>query len=150
MGDNPVQESEQATLLNDEENEVLEKLVPKSTRNIVESELTGTFAGNQRLASIPRKKQDTCITKMSIKLNPKRNLQEVLHSVKVDGDSFRKSEIIIFGYSASRVLGKQNLDNSNFFDTIPNFINVQTELYDAEEILHTLNYEYLMPGTSAI
>jgi len=45
-----------------------------------------------------------------------------------------------YAYSASRKIGKQNIDKIELQDTIPSFISDNTILYDAEEVLHTINY----------
>ena len=60
-----------------------------------------------------------------------------------DDDLFLKTEVLIYGYSASRQLGKLNLDDPLLDDTIPSFIAEKTILYDAEEIFNISNYAAL-------
>lgn len=131
-------------LINDEENEVLERLVSRSSSKHLRAEINGYFVANQKLGTPPSLAPDSCQTRMVIGLNNDRKLLTVDPYVSDEKpEVFYKDEVIVFGYSESRVLGKQNLSDSKLLDTIPGFINERSELYDTEEILHTLNYAKL-------
>nr|GFC66298.1 hypothetical protein [Tanacetum cinerariifolium] len=81
---------------------------------------------------------------MTIALNSVGKLKEVLPEFNTEKESiFYRDEVALYAYSASRQLGRLNLNNQKLLDTIPGFIQEKTELYDAEEILHTLNYAAL-------
>ncbi len=135
-----------APLINDEENEVLERLVSKFSPTHLKAEIRGHFVANQPLGKLPDPKQAlaVCETSMIVGVNKDRKLLSVDPDVVTERrDVFYKDEVVVYGYSASRVLGKQNLAESKMLDTIPGFINEKSELYDAEEILHTVNYAKL-------
>ncbi|WP_121811310.1 AAA family ATPase [Mucilaginibacter kameinonensis] len=131
-------------LINDEENETLERLVSRFSNKQLKAEIHGNFVANQKLGTVPNEAPDTCETSMVIGLDKDRKLLLVEPFVSDEKkEVFYKDEVIVYGYSASRVLGKQNLANSKLLDTIPGFISERSELYDTEEILHTLNYARL-------
>jgi len=132
-------------LINDEENETLEKIVSRFNNKKLAAEIHGHFVADRKLGVSPGKEiYHTCETSIKIELNSKRKLEVVEPFLQTSNkDVFYKDEVLVFGYSASRVMGKKNLDDPKLLDTIPNFINESTELYDAEEILHSLNYAKL-------
>lgn len=133
-----------APLLNDEENEVLERLVHKAINRQQESKIRAKFIANQRLGQPLQEPLSTCETTMSIALNSAGKLDDVSSGFDTEKESvFYRDEVAVFAYSASRQLGRLNLNNPKLLDTIPGFIQEKTELYDAEEILHALNYAKL-------
>ncbi len=137
-----------APLINDEENEILERLVSRYSENQLQGKIEGNFVANSLLGNCKNiELVATCKTSMTIGVNESRKLSLVEPSVSDEGrDVFYKDEVVVYGYSASRTLGDKNLADSKLLDTIPGFINEKSELYDAEEILHGLNYAKL--GTS--
>lgn len=134
---------EPAPIINDEENETLARLV---RRNKDSSDIKAVFVAKKQIEEKKNAKVETlCTTKMNIKL-ANGKLKDVDHSFETNKKNetlFYTQEILLFAYSASRQLGKLNLSDPNLLDTIPSFISEKTELYDAEEILHTLNYAEL-------
>ncbi|RFZ94132.1 hypothetical protein D0C36_00820 [Mucilaginibacter conchicola] len=129
--------------INFEENETLERLVRKGIN--VEKEHTfikGIFLGGHKL---PGKKLPKgapwCYSSMKIELGADHKLKDVHHKFDTNSDDlFLTNEVFIFAYSASRVLGKANLNEAYMKDTITSFLTDSTVLYDAEEVLHTINY----------
>jgi AAA15 family ATPase/GTPase len=137
-------------IINDEQNEVLNRLVRK---NKTEAYLKAVFIANKRLDTKNSSKAEiTCTTTMGIQLNKKGKLDEVFPKFYTKSENkklFFTKELLLFAYGASRRLGKLNLNNPHLIDTIPNFVAETTELYDAEEILHTLNYNARASKTKA-
>jgi predicted ATP-binding protein involved in virulence len=136
---------EPAPILNDEQNEVLEKLVSRHHLKDEPSYIRATYIAHQFLG-VPLKMKggQECRTSMTIGVNKQGKLETVEPGFKTTNDKvFFKDEAVIFGYSASRHLGKLNLNDPKLLDTIPGFISENTILYDAEEILHALNYSAL-------
>jgi hypothetical protein len=132
-------------LINDEENEVLEKLVSRKIEPGKIAEIRAQFVANQTLnQSVAINDPQFCETSIKIGLNKHFKLEVAEPFLDTNTQSvFYHDEVSLYGYSASRQLGKLNLNNPKLTDTIPGFINESTELYDAEEILHTLNYARL-------
>jgi energy-coupling factor transporter ATP-binding protein EcfA2 len=132
-------------LINDEENEVLEKLVSRSLPVGKIAFIRAQFVANQTLnQSIAISDPQFCETSIKIGLNKHFKLDVAEPYLDTNTPAvFYHDEVSLYGYSASRQLGKLNLNNPKLVDTIPGFINERTELYDAEEILHTLNYARL-------
>jgi AAA domain, putative AbiEii toxin, Type IV TA system len=130
-----------APMINDEENEVLEGLVHKGRERAQEAVATAIFVANQPLNKKANSHIKECKTEITIGVDKLGKLEKVEPSLVADKPGiFYKEEVAVYGYSASRQLGKLNLNNPKLSDTIPNFIREKTELYDAEEILHTLQY----------
>ena len=131
--------------INNEENESLERLVRVGID--LEKEFTsirGNFIANFNLNTDLVTDKNWCFTNMDIYLDKKGALRDVKHQFDTDTeDVFLKNEIIMFGYSASRVLGKTSIAEPNITESLVNFVNDTTVLYDAEEILHTINYAAL-------
>lgn len=128
-----------------EENEVLEHLVHRSIQKKQTATIRATFIANQKLNQEVLTK-DIGVTNMSIILNKKGKLDDIKSRFtpgKGKREIFLKNEVHIYAYSASRKLGRLNLNNPDLADTIPNFIQEKTELYDIEELLHLLNYAAL-------
>lgn len=132
-----------APIINDEENETLVGLVKRNNKTEVSANIRALFVANRILNKKKTKRQSsesTCETSMTISLKNNK-LVEVDPLLKTnDEDVFYNDAIIIYAYSASRRLGKLNLNDPELEDTIPPFIAEKTELYDAEEILHAINY----------
>lgn len=135
---------EPAPLINDEENEVLERLVHKAAKRQRKATIHAKFIANQRLGQALREPLSTCETIMKIEVNDAGKLYDVDKEFHTEKESiFYRDEVAVYAYSASRQLGRLNLNNPKLLDTIPGFIQEKTELYDAEEILHALNYAAL-------
>jgi energy-coupling factor transporter ATP-binding protein EcfA2 len=132
-------------LINDEENEVLEKLVSRKLPTGKIAEIRAQFVANQTLnQTVAISDPQYCETSIKIGLNKNFKLDVAEPYLNTNTpEVFYHDEVSLYGYSASRQLGKLNLNNPKLVDTIPGFINEFTELYDAEEILHTLNYARL-------
>lgn len=131
-------------IINDEENETLEHLVHNTVNRAQTGIIEALFIANQELNHKISASASKCETKIAIKLDERGKLNDVKANLKTSKTGyFYKNEVMILAYSASRKLGKLNLNNPKLLDTIPNFIQEKTELYDAEEILHTLNYALL-------
>jgi predicted ATP-binding protein involved in virulence len=131
-------------IINDEENETLARLVRKNKKLC---SLHAVFVAHKKLnKELPPNEEMICKTNMSITLDNKKKLLKVnpgFKTTRPDRKLFYSQEILIFAYSASRSLGKLNLNDPDLLETIPGFIKEKTELYDAEEILHTIHYASL-------
>lgn len=130
-------------MINDEENETIISLVRKKVQ--YESDLSyinAVFQSNKQLKSKAiSKANDLCETSIEFSLNEEGNdLAEFKTTLNAEGDAFHNNQVLIYAYSASRSLGKQNIDESNLADMLPGLINDNTILYDAQEILHTIQY----------
>lgn len=133
-----------APIINDEENDVLRGLVSKVSKKYHEGAyIKGLFTAGQNLGNKKNKKVKYCKTAMTIKLNDDSELIEVTPELEIDGETFHNEEVLIYAYSASRTLGKGNLEDGDLQDTLKSFILDQTILYDAQELLHTINYARL-------
>lgn len=141
---NDTNDLDPAPVINDEENEVLERLVHKGQDRNLEASVEALFVANQPLNKKANSRTSECKTKIIIGVDNLGKLKTVDPTLDADVQGiFYKEEVIVYGYSASRQLGKLNLNNPKLLDTIPNFIREKTELYDTEEILHTLQYAAL-------
>ncbi|MCD9855773.1 AAA family ATPase [Epilithonimonas sp. JDS] len=129
-------------IISDEENSTLVKIV---RNNMNTAKINAVFLADRAINSLAGKKKiKSCETKIKIGLTADRNLEEFDTPVTTNSEKFfLNNNIIIFAYSASRKLGNQNITSVDLEDSIPNFLKEQTELYDAEEILHTINYASL-------
>lgn len=133
-----------APMINDEENEVLESLVRKRSSQGQMAHIRAVFVADQKLDKAIELPLNTCETKMAIGVNNVGKLEHVESDFDTKKEGvFYRDEVAIYAYSASRQLGHLNLSNPKLEDTIPGFIQEKTELYDAEEILHTLHYASL-------
>lgn len=134
-----------APMINDEQNELLIRLVRKKAICYKEaSYLNATFQSNKQLGDKKlAHKRDICETNIEIALNEKGELDHVEPALTATGDTFYDNEVLIFMYSASRMLGKQNIDVDEVSNMLPGFIQDNTILYDAQEILHTIQYAAL-------
>jgi predicted ATP-binding protein involved in virulence len=134
-----------APSINDAQNELLISLVRKNAATYQDtSYITATFqAGKELQSKTLSTSKNTCDTKIDIDLDNKGELSHVRSDLIMEGETFYNNEVLIYAYSASRNLGKQNIDVDDLVDMIPGFINEKTVLYDAQEILHTVNYAAL-------
>lgn len=133
-----------APLINDEENEVLERLVRKAGKGTRTAKISAVFVADQQLDKPLKKPLITCETRMKIAIDGAGKLEDVLPDFETKKKSiFYRDEVAVYAYSASRQLGRLNLNNPKMLDTIPGFIQEKTELYDAEEILQALHYAEL-------
>ena len=133
-------------VITDEENEVLERLVHRGTKQEKIASIEAVFVAGQPLNENKSKdnKLSQCEVSMVIETNSRYQLKNATESIQADSESvFYHNDIVIYAYSASRQLGKQNLSDKSLLDTIPSFIREKTELYDAEAILHSLDYASL-------
>ncbi|WP_316845527.1 ATP-binding protein [Pedobacter psychrodurus] len=138
-----------APKINDEENETLINLVKKNNQNKISGVIKATFVAQRKLNRKSKSENEiTCSTDIRIDLitdnDGNRKLDDVQHHFNTDYDKFFfKNDAEIICYSALRTLGKQNINAPDMEDTIRQFISERTELYDANEILHTANYARL-------
>lgn len=134
-----------APMINDEENELLIRLVRKKAIRYKEaSYLNATFQSNKQLgAKNAVEENDVCETSIEIALDANGELDHVEPALTASGDTFYNNEVLIYSYSASRTLGKQNIEVDELANMLPGLINDNTVLYDAQEILHTIQYATL-------
>jgi predicted ATP-binding protein involved in virulence len=143
--DNPskIKKSDIQPYINNEENDTLKRLVRKTNDSAY---IHTVFVANRVLNTkiSPRTIEKTCETIMNIKLKPDGTLGTVKPKFDTNNEEiFYNSDILIYAYSASRRLGKLNINDPDLQDTIPSFIAEKTVLFDAEDILHTSNYAAL-------
>lgn len=141
---------EVAPKINDEENETLVQLVRKNDELNISASIEAKFIAQKLLNKKSRILPEiTCATDIRIDLaedkhNGGRKLDDVQHNFTTENkDFFYKNDAVILCYSALRMLGTQNINAPELEDTIEQFITEKTELYDANEILHTANYARL-------
>jgi len=134
-----------APMINDEENELLIRLVRKKGSRFDEiSYLNATFQSNKELGeSNVVDENDLCETYIEIALDADGELDHVDPKLTATGDTFYNNEVLIYSYSASRTLGKQNIEVAELVNMLPGLIHDNTVLYDAQEILHTIQYAAL-------
>lgn len=135
-----------APIINDEQNETLLSLIRKNPKSQKQGTyLKAIFQAEKELntKSKVHNSNNICETSMILTLKPNGDLKDVKPNLKTKGEKFYNNDAVIFAYSASRTLGKQNIEVAEIEDTIPSFINENTVLYDAHEILHTINYAAL-------
>ncbi|MGV3613420.1 MAG: AAA family ATPase [Fluviicola sp.] len=140
------EEEEPDLIINHQENETLERLVRKRAN---EGIIKATFISGRKFTQSKTVKEfPQFLTTIKIDIDKERKLKDVKLKLETENpDVFKEKEVIIFCYSASRILGNINIADNTMEDTIEPFIEDQTILYDAEEILHTINYARL--GASA-
>lgn len=133
-------------ILTNEENETLERLVQRSSsaQELKSAEISALFVANKKLNKTNSSKTEIdCETSIKIVLKDGKLNDVIANAKTIHRGVFYVDEVIMFGYSASRQLGKLNLYDRDMEETIPSFIAEKTKLYDAEEILHDLNYAAL-------
>lgn len=132
--------------INNEENEFLEGLVHKSGYRKQQAFIKAVFVANQQLRHEITNPNINFHSKTTIFINTRGKLKDIENEFDANKESkkiFYYDEVLLYAYSASRKLGKLNLEDDELDDTIPGFIKENTELYDAEEILHNINYALL-------
>lgn len=134
-----------APIINDEQNETLLSLIRKNPKSLKEGTyLKAVFQADKELNTknkVPI--NNMCETGMILTLKSNGELKGVEPSLQTKGEKFYNNDAVIYAYSATRTLGKQNIEVPEIEDTIPGFIMENTVLYDAHEILHTINYAAL-------
>lgn len=131
-------------LITNEENDVLERLVHRGGAPEPTARIEAVFVAGTPLNKRSRRAPSRCETSIKIETNDAYELKHVTVSIRAETNGvFYRDDVVIYAYSASRQLGKQNLSDKTLLDTIPNFIREKTVLYDAEEILHSLDYASL-------
>lgn len=129
-------------IINHQENESLERLVrKKSNQGIIKATFISgrKFSQSKTVKNFPQ-----FSTTINIEVDKERKLNDVKLRIETKSpEVFKDKEVTIFCYSASRVLGNANITDTYMLDTIETFIEDRTILYDAEEILHTINYARL-------
>lgn len=131
--------------INNETNESLERLVRKDMDSSDFTSIEAKYISGVSLNKAQKRSESSwCSTKMEISLNENRKLEEVTPGFDTTNEEiFLKNEVHIFGYSASRVLGKANIGDAGIEDSLSSFLADNTILYDAEQILHTIHYAAL-------
>lgn len=131
--------------INNEENETLQRLVRRSNDNSDPAYINALFVANRILDKKPTTTiESNCKTSINIKLKIDGTLLEVKPKFDTTKEEiFYNNDILIYAYSASRRLGKLNINDPELEDTIPSFLAEKTELLDAEDIMHTSNYAAL-------
>lgn len=132
-------------LINNEENETLLNMIRRQNKREKHCDIRVTFLAKHKLSTPTTDKNiPQCLSSISIATNKRGELDKVEHRVFTkQPDTFYNNIIYIYAYSASRVLGRLNMNDSDLEDTIPSFLGEKTVLFDAQEILHTLNYAKL-------
>jgi len=134
-------------LINYETNIVLEGLVSRGLNQVREKKsiLKGRFKVGGFMSNKEEKgKKAWCTSEMEIQVNNNYKLKDVKHKFDTNNKKiFESNSINIFGYSASRVLGSTNISDINLSNSLAAFLEDKTVLYDAEQILHTINYAAL-------
>lgn len=138
-GDDIKMEEIQANI-NNEENDTLVRLVRKNDNAKEHGSIRAKFVTERTLNNKSFSAENFCEQSIDIKTS-NGELEDFITSFNTNEEKvFFKNEVIIYAYSASRKVGKQNIDKVELQDTIPSFITDDTTLYDAEQILHTINY----------
>lgn len=126
--------------INNEENDTLVRLVRKNDNAKEHGSIRAKFVTERTLNNKSFSAESFCEQSIDIKIS-NGELEDFITSFNTNKEKvFFKNEVIIYAYSASRKIGKQNIDKVELQDTIPSFITDNTILYDAEQILHTINY----------
>lgn len=139
-----IKKSDVEPLINSESNYILEGLVNRGVSQPKDkvAKLLGRFkVGEFRSDGQKVVKKLWCTTKMKIEVTDKYKLKDVFHEFDTNNKkTFIENSINIFGYSASRVLGSTNISDTSLSNSIGAFLKDKTVLYDAQQILHTINY----------
>jgi predicted ATP-binding protein involved in virulence len=126
--------------INNEENDTLVRLVRKTDNAKEDGSIRAKFVSERILNNDSFSAESFCEQSIDIEIsNGELEVFDTSFNTNKK-EVFFKNEVIIYAYSASRKIGKQNIDKIELQDTIPSFISDNTILYDAEEILHTINY----------
>lgn len=131
-------------IMDDEENQTLEHLVHRSANKAQTARIEATFVANQILERKSKNPPQECNTSFSIYTDSNGKFFDFDEKCLTDHeDIFLVQGVEIYAYSASRWIGKSNIKEDSLSDTIVNFVQDKTELYDIEELLHALNYARL-------
>jgi len=144
--DNKIINYEPSPFITNEENERFIGLVSKSNDAYkFGSKIEANFQSNKALKSKSiAGKDNICNTSVDFKINEIDELVDVKFDLKTTKENnFHNNEVIIYAYSASRILGNLNIFDPQMEDMIPDFINEKTILYDAEQILININHGLL-------
>ena len=144
--DNKISNYKPSPFITDEENDRFIGLVSKNNEAYkIGSKISANFQSNKVLKSKAiTGKDDICSTSVDFKINEYDELLDVNFNLKTTKENnFYNNEVLIYAYSASRTLGKLNIFEPEMDDTIPNFINEKSILYDAEQILININHGFL-------
>lgn len=144
--DNKILNYEPSPFITDEENERFIGLVRKNNEAYkAGSRITANFQANKVLKSNTiAGKDDICNTSVDFEIDEYEDLKDVNFDLKTtEQNNFHNNEVLIFAYSATRILGKLNIFKPEMEDTIPGFINEKSVLYDAEQILINVNHGLL-------
>ena len=144
--DNEITDYTPSPFITDEENDRFIGLVSKNNHAYkFGSNIIANFQSNKAFKSkIIAGKDDICCTYVDFKINEFDELVDVNFDLEISKkNNFDNSEVLIYAYSASRVLGKLNIFQPEMVDMIPDFINEKTHLYDAEQILININHGLL-------
>lgn len=143
-------DSEKATsseleITNEENNDVLARLVHRGTTTDKVATVEACFIAGQLLDKPVHGYVSRCKSILQIETKSNYQLEDFDSAVEAEDkeSAFYQDEVLIYAYSASRQLGKQNLNDKSLLDTIPGFIREKTELYDTEVILNSLDYASL-------
>lgn len=129
--------------ITNEENETLVRLVRKKDPGRITANLKAKFVGGKRFN---RKSDgvDERYLEPSVLIEVENDeLKDYKPDLKTNDESLAAKPVVVFAYSAVRKLGSLNLDDPELEDTIDPFVTENTILYDAEQVLHTINYGYL-------
>ena len=137
--------SSELEITNEENNDVLARLVHRGTNTSKIAKVEACFIAGQMLDKPVHGQISSCKSSLQIETKSNYQLKDFYSAVKAEDKkgAFYHDEVLIYAYSASRQLGKQNLNDRTLLDTIPSFIREKTELYDAEVILNSLDYASL-------
>ena len=126
-----------------EENETLLRLVKSTVNTYEKGSLNAVFVGNREFDTKVSMKEDKwCSTALAIESLNGELKDVIVAPFDTNDEELFSKEIILYAYSAARTLGKLNINAPALQDTIPAFIAEKTELFDAENILHTANYAF--------
>ncbi len=136
----PIEMGDVEANINNEENDTLVRLVRKTDNAKEDGSIRAKFVSERILNNESFSAESFCEQSIDIEIsNGELEVFDTSFNTNKK-EVFFKNEVIIYAYSASRKIGKQNIDKIELQDTIPSFISDNTILYDAEEILHTINY----------
>ena len=123
-----------------EDNTAIAALI-RSGQNM-RSTIRGKYSLNSSFNDIPsssRREKRSIEVGMSLQLK-KGRLSEV-EAIRGKLPTYR--EPVLFAYSASRHMANLNMDDSELRDPVFNFLSDSAELYDAEEVLNSLDHRAL-------
>lgn len=129
--------------INDEENETLVRLVRKTDTPEENAYIKAKFVSDRVLKEKGFIEESFCEQSILLRIENGKLVDFDTKFTTNKEDFFLENEPLIYAYSASRKIGKFNLITEELQNTIPSFIKEATTLYDAEEVLHKINYATL-------